>query len=258
MIRNMFIIGASGLVLAIVGIGGSLAMGGADLARHSWTWVVDDASDNVRIAREPLPELVTRQIEWQATDKLAIDLPGDVVIIQDDAATGITVEGRKGLAERVVLLNGRLTLDGNSRSGDNRGYVVWDKTGLRSFNDGDGLKVTIRVPSLKTLELFGNSDVEVRGFNQPELNLTLTGNADIEVIGTTNKVTVDASGNSSAELDELLGSDAIIRTSGNADVKTAANGKVEIDASGDSSVRLTRRPAELKQQLSQEAEVRQD
>ena len=258
MIRNLFIVGASGLALAIVGIGGSLALGGSDLARHSWVWVIDDSNDSMRLSRDTLPAPVTRQIAWVNTDKLAIDLPGDVVYIQDDTASSITVTARPELAERVVLLNGRLTLDSEDRKGSKRSYVVMDRSGIRSSSDGSDLKVTIRAPSVKNFELFGDSDVEIRGYNQSELNLTLTGNADVEVIGTTSKLTVDASGNSSAELDELLGSDAVIRTSGNAGVKTAANGKVAIDATGDSRVRLTRRPSELQQQLSQEAEVRQD
>lgn len=258
MIRNLLIVGASGLALAIVGIGGSLALGGSDLARHSWTWVFDDSRDGVRVAREPLPEAVTRQIGWVETDRLAIDVPGDVVVIQDSAAPGITVRGRPGLTERVVLVDGRLTLDTPDRSGDGKSYVVLDRQGLRAIDDGDDLEITVRAPSLRTFELFGNSDVEIRGYNQPELHLTLAGNADVEVIGRTDKVTVDASGNTSAEMDELLGADAHIRTSGNAGVKTAANGQVTIEASGNSRVRLTRRAAELRQQLTQEAVVRQD
>ncbi|WP_292051921.1 MULTISPECIES: GIN domain-containing protein [unclassified Brevundimonas] len=258
MIRNLLIVGASGLALAIVGIGGSLALGGSDLARHSWTWVIDDNSDGVRVTRDTLPAPVTRQIAWAESTRLAIDLPGDVVIIQDSNAPGISVTGNADLAERVVLVDGRLTLDSADRRGNGKSYVVLDKQGLRSIDNGRDLKITIRAPSLNTFELFGNSDVEIRGYNQPELNLTLTGNADVEVIGTADKLTVDASGNSSAELDELLGRDATIRTSGNAGVKTAANGKVVIVASGESRVRLTRRPSELQQQLSQDAEVRQD
>ena len=66
---------------------------------------------------------------------------------------------------------------------------------------------------------------------------------------------VDASGYNSVKLDELLTRDATIRVSGDASVRTSADGKVEIDGSGDTRVRLTRQPAELRQTLSGEAEV---
>ena len=50
MIRNLLIISGAGLILAIVGIGGAFAVGGRDLARHDWTWVVtdDNAGDEDR------------------------------------------------------------------------------------------------------------------------------------------------------------------------------------------------------------------
>ena len=51
MIRNLLIISGAGLVLAIVGIGGAFALGGADLTRHSWSWVVSEKDDNFRFER---------------------------------------------------------------------------------------------------------------------------------------------------------------------------------------------------------------
>ena len=54
MIRNLLIISGAGLILAIVGIGGAFAVGGRDLARHDWTWVVTDdnaGDDSFKIER---------------------------------------------------------------------------------------------------------------------------------------------------------------------------------------------------------------
>lgn len=261
MIRNLLIISGVGLVLAVVGIGGSLSLGGADLARHSWVWAIkDDDHGGINITRtvndgEVAPQS-TRQIAWDGTERLGISLPGDVLYIQNGNAPGISLTGPQELIDRVTFANGQLVLA--SRSNDNTAYVGIGKNGISGWNDSDQLKITINAASVKTFELQGSTDLEVRAYNQPTLNVLLTGSADIEVQGRTETLTVDASGSSSAELDELVGTDANIRVSGNADVTTAANGVVIVDGSGNGSVRLMRNVAELRQTLSGNAEVSQD
>lgn len=261
MIRNLLIISGVGLVLAVVGIGTSLSLGGADLARHSWVWAIkDDDRGGVKITRsidiDTAATTETRQIAWDGAERLSVSLPGDVLYIQDATNPGITVTGPKGLIERVTYTNGQLLL--TSRNDDNTAYVGIGKNGVTGWSDTDQLKVTITAATVKAFELQGRTDLEVRAYNQPTLDLLLTGSADIEVQGRSDTLSVDASGNTSAELDELVGTNATIRTSGSAGVKTAANGVVIIDGSGDSRVRLTRNVSELRQTLSGEAEVRQD
>lgn len=259
MIRNLFIIGASGLALAIVGIGGAAAVGGSDLAKHSWTWVFDDGeNDGVRVVRDTPPAPITRQIEWAGGDSLAVDIPGKVIFIQDPNATGITIEGQRGLADKVTLSGGRLRLDTPDRRGSDKSYVTLDSSGIRGWSDRERLTITVRAPAVKSFELYGHTNLLVRDYDQPELKLSLTGSSDVEVIGRTTALTVDASGYGSAELDELLTENATIRTSGNADVETSANGKVDVVATGNSSISFSRRPSELRQELSQEASVQQD
>ena len=261
MIRNLLIISGVGLVLAIVGIGGSLSLGGADLARHSWVWAIkDDNRGGVKITRsidiDSDAILETRQIAWDSAERLTVSLPGDVLYIQSDTAPGISITGPKDLIERVPYTNGQLLM--TSTRDNNTAYVGIGKNGITGWSDTDQLKVTINAASVKTFELQGNTDLEVRAYSKPSMDILLTGNADIEVQGRTEKLTVDASGNTSAELDELIGPDATIRVSGNAGVKTAANGTVVIDGSGNGRVRLTRTASDLRQTLSGEAEVRQD
>lgn len=258
MIRNLLIISGVGLVLATAGIGASLAMGGADLARHSWVWIIQDNDKgglNIRRTQdEAIVENITRQMAWDGTERLSISLPGEVLYVQDATAPGMTITGPKSLVERVTFVNGQLMLNTTDESGT--AYVGFGKNGIRGWSDS--VKVTINAASAKAFELKGNSELQVRGYDQPTLDLLLTGSSEVEVMGRANAITLDASGNSSAELDELIGSDAIIRASGNANVKTAANGTVSIDASGNADVRLTRNVSSLRQTLSGEAEVRMD
>src|SRR5690606_19245752 len=148
MIRNLLIISAAGLVLAIVGIGGAFAVGGRDLARHDWTWVItdDDAGhDSFRIERGRVSPDVTRTLEWTGDERLAVNIPADVVYDQQADAPGITVTGAEEVVDRVRFSNGRLTLDEAPR-GD-RSYVRWTRTGIRGWSETDALKIIIKAPS---------------------------------------------------------------------------------------------------------------
>ncbi|MNJ03939.1 hypothetical protein D3C73_1644770 [compost metagenome] len=59
-------------------------------------------------------------------------------------------------------------------------------------------------------------------------------------------------------MDELIVDDAKVRVSGSGDVRVGPSGKAEVDVSGSGEVRLTRRPAELRQSVSGSGEVSQD
>ncbi len=260
MIRNLLIISGAGLVLAIVGIGGSLAMGGADLARNSWTWAIDDNSRggfNIhRTVEAEVQPMATRTLDWADTQRLTVSLPGKVTYVQTDAAPGITLTGPQDLIDRITFQNGQLLM--TERAANDTAYVRIGRDGITGWSDSETLRITINANSVQSFELQGNTDLEVRGYDKPSLELVLTGGSDIEMQGRTQTLKVDASGHSRAELDDLLTTDATITTTGNAGVKTSANGMVVVDGSGDSAVRLTRRPAELRQTLSGDAEVRQD
>lgn len=261
MIRNLLVISGASLVLAIVGIGGAFALGGADLARHSWTWIIDDdntGSLNIRrtIDGDPVRHDATRDIAWTAQDKLSIRLPADVRYIQTNEAPGISIKGAQEMIDLISFHDGKLVM-AEARSNDTA-YVTLNRNGLNGWSSSDNLQVTIRAPSVKSFELSGVTDLEIVGYDQPSLDLLLTGSAEVEVQGRTNKVSVDTSGNATAELDELIGEDAIIRTSGSSGVKSAANGRVQIESSGSSRVRLTRNPQQISQNLSGTATVRQD
>lgn len=259
MIRNLLIISAAGLILAIIGFGGAFAVGGRDLARHDWTWVITDGEGGgggFTVERGQASPDATRVIEWTGDDRLAINIPADVVYDQQAEAPGVTVTGARSVVERVRFSNGRLTLDEAPR-GD-RSYVRWTRSGIRGWSEADALKIIIKAPSVTAFDLSGPTTLKIRGYDHPSLDLTLTGASDVRVQGRTGALNVDASGSSDARLDELIVKDAKIQVSGSGDVRVGPSGKAEIDVSGSGDVRLTRRPAELRQSVSGSGEVSQD
>ena len=96
MIRNLLIISGAGLILAIVGIGGAFAVGGRDLARHDWTWVITDdipGDNGFTIERSEVSPEITRAIAWTGDQRLSVDVPADVTYDQQADDAGITVIG---------------------------------------------------------------------------------------------------------------------------------------------------------------------
>lgn len=106
--------------------------------------VTDDepGDDGFTIERGQVSPDITRTIAWADAQRLAIDIPADVVYDQQADAPGITITGAENVVNRVRLSNGRLTLDEAPR-GD-RSYVRWTRTGIRGWSETDALKIIIK------------------------------------------------------------------------------------------------------------------
>lgn len=258
MIRNLLIITVVGLILGVVGIGGAMAVGGSDLIKHERTWVFTDneAGDgSFRIERGEVSPPTTRTIEWTGADTLAIDLPADVTYVQGTEA-GISITGPSTVVERVRFADGRLTLL-NPDEGD-RSYLRWSRTGITGWSETEALKITVTAPSVTTFDVAGSSELDVRAYDQPTLNLTLSGNSDVTVQGRAGTVVLDISGDGDADLEAVAMTDATVTVSGNGDAHVGPTGQATVDLSGNGDVTLTRRPARLEQTISGNGTLNQD
>ena len=256
MIRNLVIITVTGLVLALVGIGGAFALGGSDLARHDFTWVVteDGHNDGVRFQRGgAIPADVSKTLAWDGEDRLVLDLPADVIYVQG-AQAGVVVSGPASAVNRVRVSNGRVVMDDD---GDNqeRGYVRWSAGGIHAWSDDDRLKVTVTAPSVSRFEVVGSSDLSIRGYDQPALALNISGSGDVEIEGTTKTFTAEVTGSGDTDADRLDITDAVVDLSGSGDLRFGPTGQVQVDISGSGDIDLTRRPAQLRQELSGSGDV---
>jgi hypothetical protein len=251
MIRNLVIITVTGLILAIVGIGGAFALGGNDLARHDWTWVVSDDGDrdSVRIQRggEVTPD-VTRTLAWDGGDRLLLDLPADVIYVQG-ADARVVVTGPQTAVDAIRLSNGRLVMDDDDDRSE-RGYIRWNRRGFHAWSDDDRLKVTVTAPSVSAFEIIGASDVSIRGYDHPALALTISGSGDVEVEGQTRTLAVEITGSGDIDADRLDVADLTVDITGSGDLRAGPTGEVQADLSGSGDVNLTRRPAQLRQTIT--------
>jgi hypothetical protein len=256
MIRNLVIITITGLVLTLVGIGGAFALGGSDLARHDFTWVVsEDGHNGVRQFQRggTIPPDVTKTLAWDGEDRLVLDLPADVIYVQG-AQAGVVVSGPASAVNRVRVSNGRVVLDDDGDT-EERGYVRWSRNGIQTWSDDDRLKVTVTAPSVSRFEVVGSSDLSIRGYDQPALALNISGSGDVEIEGTTKTFTAEVTGSGDTDADRLDITDAVVDLSGSGDLRFGPTGEVQVDISGSGDIDLTRRPAQLRQELSGSGDV---
>ena len=255
MIKTLFIIAGAGLVLSAGSLAGAAALGGADLRHNDWTWSLDEndvGGDNFRMQRGRGEPDVTRNLTWAGGDRLQIEVPGDVVYVQG-ANPGVVVTGPKDLADRIRIAGDRLTLDDDDRS--EHGYIRWSGDGFQVWSADDRLKITVTAPAVTSFDVVSSSDLTIRDYDQPRLNLILSGSGDVTASGSARAVQIDVSGSGDVDLAALTTVDADVQVSGSGDVRVGPTGKASVDISGSGDVDLTRRAAEVSRKLSGSGDI---
>lgn len=242
MIRNLLIIMASGLILAVVGLGGAFAVGGPALLTDGWAWTWNDGErDWVRVRHDGRGEReadVTRTLQWTGGDRLILDAAADVVFTQGPTAS-VTVTGPAERVNRLRLENGRLFVDGGERWGGWR----------------DTVRVVITAPNVSTFELNGSQELALRAIDVPTLSIAISGSGEVEAQGRAQTLNLDVSGSGQADLTALTVTDADVDVSGSGEVDVGPTGRADIDISGSGDVDLTRRPASVQSNVSGSGDV---
>lgn len=263
MIRTLLIIAGAALLLCIVTLSGAAAVGGSDLKRHGWSWTFQDGdgeNHTVDFRDSDNGPMVTRNLEWTGGERLKIDTEAEVVFTQGDVAE-VRVTGPQTLVDRLRLVNGRLTLadllEGGDANAVKRGNVSvhWSS---RSYGPEEYLRIFITAPSVRSFELNTGTDLSIRNYNQPSLDLRVSGAGDVDVAGQTRSVTVDLDGAGEIDLSALETVDATVDLTGAGDVRVGPTGSARIDVSGAGDVELTRRPANLQQSVSGSGDIVQN
>lgn len=260
MIRNLLVITGVGFVLALVGIGGAVALVGNDVQRHDWIWVASEGAagdGSIRFERGEVDPEVTRTLAWSGGDQLSLMMPGQVVYRQGDEA-GVTVTGPRGMVERVRLREGRLSLEDYDEDEEERGYLRWSRNGIRAWSATDALKVVVTAPSVSRFDTGANGDLMIRDYDQARLEVTINGSGDVRARGRTEALALTINGSGDADLEDLVVADARVSVAGRGDARVGPTGRAEVEVSGRGDVTLTRSPAQLEQSVTGWGEVQLD
>lgn len=221
MIRKLLIVAVSGAMLALIAIGGAIAIGGPDLrgAFRDGHFVWDSEG-----YKGPV---VKKELAFDATRPLEIALPVDMRFVRGDKVSMI-VEGPKDAIDALVYEDGRLDLRGPHAGGPNH-----------------GIKLRITAPVLPALDISGPANIEIEDLRQPEFNLSMAGAGNIEANGKVDRLAIDASGAGNVDLSKLEAGDAEVAIAGLGNADINAGGKVEVAIAGAGNVTLHRKPREL-------------
>lgn len=257
MIRTLFIIAGAALVLSIATIGGAAALGSRDLAANGWSWTfTDENGEHVRFERvrgggaSDLGPVITRTLAWDAGQSLGIEAALTVEYVQG-AEAGVVVTGPKGLADRVQLENGRLSLS----EGDERVVFGWDRNGPTARSERDELRIVVTAPNINTFDMEGSGRLTLRDYDQDALSIDLSGSGDIFAAGRARTLELDISGSGEADLSQLTLADANVAIAGSGEARLGPTGRADVTISGSGDVELTRQPATLNQSISGSGDI---
>lgn len=255
MTRTLLIIFGAATILCIASFAGAAALGGADLSRNGWTWVIDETEDGGRIRRSTSAEVdlgpeTTRTVAWTGGQTLSLDLPADVTFIQGDTAN-VVIAGPQSAVDRVQVDGGRIRL----RDGSDRAVVRWDRNGIEGWSDTERLRIVVTAPSVTRFDIEGSSDLTIQDYDQDVFTLDVSGSGDVTATGRTTTVDLDIAGSGDVDLSDLTTTDARADISGSGDATLAPTGEAAISISGSGDVDLTTRPARLTQDITGSGDV---
>ncbi len=255
MIRNLFIFTGIATVVSIACLCGAAGVVSHDLGTHGWTWSMVKDGSHVHFQKAPVAAdpSVSKDLTWSGGDSLILDVPADITYTQGPKPS-VTVTGPASLVERVQLADNRLTYT----QGPQRREVVnlsIGPNGLDAREDSDTLKIAIVAPAVTRFNAAGSGDLTIRDYDQPKLELNLSGDGDVTVTGTTKSLKVNASGDGDADLAGLRAGDADLNLSSDGNVTAAPTGKVNVSVSGDGDANLTTSPASLSTHTSGNGEI---
>jgi Putative auto-transporter adhesin, head GIN domain len=96
--------------------------------------------------------------------------------------------------------------------------------------------VTIRVPSIESVNNNGNSNIEVKQLTQQTFKLISSGNADIKISGSVNEAVLQTKGNSDINAGTLTAGKITLSSSGNADIVVNTKELIETNMNGNNDV----------------------
>ncbi|MDV6332007.1 GIN domain-containing protein [Asticcacaulis sp. 201] len=258
MIRKLFLFSGVALIASLVCIAGAAALIRHQVDTTGWTWAMIKDGHHMRYtngADAKVEPTVTRDLQWTGGDLLAVDFPAEVVYTQGVTAS-VSISGPQSLIDRIKLENGRLTrLDKGNKEVVR---VSWTRDGWDTQSNDQEARITITTPSVKRFELTSDANLRIRGYDQPTLDVILSGSGSVDAVGKTQALKVNLSGYGNADLAALQAKDATVTVSGSGNADIFATGNAKIDISGSGNVDLATKPAKLDTTISGSGSVDQD
>jgi hypothetical protein len=180
-----------------------------------------------RLVADPAPDLsgerTSRTYEHSGFDRIDVNGQWEVVVQRGDAWR-VTVDMPAELVADVEV----------DVEGDELSLRVARGWWFGGFGDGNGLKATITMPTLRSLDLSGASAVSFSGFDGAALSLDMSGAGQLRGSASRfDQLTLDMSGAGNVDLDDVTVTNADVDVSGAGNVTLRmGGGRLTGDMSG--------------------------
>ncbi len=246
MLRSLLLTTAACAGIAVACLTGAVGLITHDLSTSDWTLTTQKYGDHVKVtrAKPSAPEPTETKTLSFAGDSVTIDLPVDVTYVQAPDAH-ISITGPASQIARVVFKDGRLSLSDGQTLNDRDEVVTLHlgANGLEATHDGaERLHITITAPSVTKFAVEGSGDLDIRGYDQPKLDLRVSGSGNVDGGGHTSTLTLALAGSGDADLSALAATDADVHLTGSGDAQLNASGKLTSDVTGSGDIRFKGHP----------------
>jgi hypothetical protein len=249
MIRVLAMISVAGFLLSAVCLSIAVSLAGPEvISRGVWDWPGpfhfawnDDRHHHGfswnYSSSESGPQ-ASRDLAWSG-ESLDVDLPADVHFSQADGPAKLVVYGPKAALDHLSVAGGHIGFD-------------------RPMDDVGDVKIELTAPKVTHFGLSGSGKLDITAYRQDNLDLRVSGDADVNAQGAAKQVKLDISGSGNADLSGLAtdGAEVTITGSGQARVGPKAWAKLDISGSGD--VTLTSHPARVDSHVTGSGAIDQD
>jgi hypothetical protein len=246
MLRPLLLTTAACAGIAVACLTGAGALITHDLSTSDWTLTTQKYGDHVSVtrAKPSAPEPTETKTLAFAGDSVTIDLPVDVTYVQAPDAH-ISITGPASQIARVVFKDGRLSLTDGQALNDRQEVVTLHlgANGLEATHDGaERLHITITAPTVTKFAVEGSGDLDIRGYDQPKLDVRVSGSGNVKGGGHTKALTLALAGSGDADLSALAATDAEVHLTGSGDADLNTSGKLTSDVTGSGDIRFKGHP----------------
>ena len=183
---------------------------------------------------DPAAAPVVRELPWDGSESLTLEIPANVRFIQTDGPGKVVVTGARRSVEQFSASGGVL--------GDSR------------WRTGKPLDIVVNAPRITRFSLKGSDRLVVEAFDQPQLFIETTGRSEVKVTGKADHLTLNLQGFGWVDLSALTAAEADVTLTGARHALVAVRDRARITGSG--SVVLIGKPAELQLALGESLELR--
>ncbi|MFN3513381.1 MAG: GIN domain-containing protein [Phenylobacterium sp.] len=236
MIRVLVLISITGFFVALVALSSAVALGGPELAARNWRWTSDWWFDHDHGVHRSSPT-ATRELAWDGASELDVGIRAEVEYLQGEGPGTVTISGPLRLVSQVKLDNGRLSYEDETRSRRR-------------------LTVRIVAPGVTRFQVNGDDRLDIRDYDQPELEIAASGASEVTARGRAGNVRLILSGDGEADLGQLEAEAVDARISGDAEARLAPKASADLRVSGSGEATLLTRPGRLNVETSGAGRVR--